>query len=59
MTSEQIRDMANLFDFEASKLEFAIFAYDYAYDKSNYSKVNEVFTFEMTIEELEEEINKK
>lgn len=59
MTSEQIRDMAKMFDFESTRLEFAIFAYDYAFDKANYSKVNEVFDFEMTIDELEEAISKK
>jgi len=54
MTSDQIRDMNNLFDFEDTKLEFAKYAYDYVYDISDYYKVNDSFEFDMTIDELNE-----
>ena len=59
MTSEQIRDMNTIFTFESTKLEFAIFAYDFVYNSSDYYKVNDSFEFDMTIEELEEALEEK
>ena len=41
-----------LFNFEASKLDFAKFAYKYTYDQKNYYKVNDAFEFESSISEL-------
>ena len=43
-----------LFSHESTRLEFAVFAYDYAYDKDNYYKVYKAFEFEMSIDELKE-----
>lgn len=59
LTCDQIVEIMNLFSFEDSKLEFAKFAYDYVYDISNYYKINDAFTFEMTIEELDEYLQGK
>jgi hypothetical protein len=49
----QVKRVLTQFTFEESKLEFAKYAYDYTYDIGNYFKVNDVFTFETTIEELD------
>ncbi len=51
-TSAQICEMLKLFTFESSKLAVAKAAYEKAIDKSNYFMVNNVFTFESSIEEL-------
>lgn len=59
MTAEQIRDINKSFGFEETRLEFAKFAYDYVYDASKYYKVNDSFSFEMTIEELNEYLESK
>lgn len=57
VTSVQVRDMIELFSFEDDRLEFAKFAYDYTIDPEHYYKVNDAFTFESTIEDLDEYLN--
>ncbi len=52
LTSDQAKQIIQLFDFEATRLEYAKFAYGHTYDLGNYYKVNDVFDFESTIEEL-------
>jgi hypothetical protein len=52
----QVKEIIQLFSFEESKLEFAKFAHRHTYDLGNYFKINDVFTFESTIEELNEYI---
>ena len=42
-----------LFTFEASKLDYAKYAYDYCWEKNNYYQVNDAFEFESSIEELD------
>ncbi|MBK9515283.1 MAG: DUF4476 domain-containing protein, partial [Flavobacteriales bacterium] len=42
------------FSFEDSKLDFAKYAYDRTYDIGNYFKVNDAFTFESSMDELNE-----
>ena len=56
LTSAQVQEIMNCFDFESNKLEYAKFAYDYVYDRGNYYKVNDAFEFESSIEELDEYI---
>lgn len=56
MTAAQVRQVMECFDFESSKLEYAKFAFDFAYDQGNYYKVNDAFDFESSIEELDEYI---
>jgi hypothetical protein len=41
-----------LFTFEDNKLELAKFAYDYCIDRENYYRVNDVFTFSSSKDEL-------
>ena len=58
MTTRQIADICDLFTFEASKLEFAKFAYRFCVDKNMYFLLNEVFTFKASREELYEYIHR-
>lgn len=51
-TVEQVKGVMSTFGFEETKLEFAKFAYDRTYDIGNYYKVNDVFSFESSVEEL-------
>ena len=53
----QVREIMALFSFEASKLEYAKFAYSHVYDQGNYFKLNDAFTFESSIDELNTFIN--
>lgn len=52
-TSAQVCEMLKLFTFESSKLAVAKSAYSKTIDKSNYFMVNNAFTFESSIEELD------
>ena len=58
-TADQVKGFVSLFTFEEGKLEIAKFAYDFVYDKGNYYKVNDAFTFEGSIDELNEYIESK
>jgi hypothetical protein len=59
ITTDQLIEICNLFDFENSKLEFAKFAYTKTYDKGNYFKVNKVFDFDASKQELNKFIQGK
>lgn len=48
----QVRELMLLFSFEDNKLELAKYAYGYTYDLGNFYKVNDAFTFESSIDEL-------
>jgi hypothetical protein len=54
LLSSQVKDIMGLFSFETDKLEFAKFAYDYTYDLGNYYQVNDAFSFEGSIDDLEQ-----
>ena len=54
LTANQIKTITALFDFESTKLEFAKYAYPFCYNPENYWKINDVFDFESSIEELDE-----
>lgn len=56
-STDQVQDMCRLFGFEASKLEFAKFAYSRTTDPGNYFKVNNVFNFDASKAELNEYIS--
>jgi len=58
LTSDQAKQIIMLFDYEATKLEYAKFAYGH-YDIGNYYKVNDAFDFESSIKELDDFINNK
>lgn len=59
LTVDQVKGVMGLFSFEDSKLDFAKFAYDHTYDISNYYKVHDAFTFESSIDELNEYIRSR
>ena len=57
LLSGQVREVMGLFTYEESKLDFAKYAYGKTYDIGNYYKVNDAFTFESSIDELNGYIN--
>ncbi|MEI6767029.1 MAG: DUF4476 domain-containing protein [Bacteroidota bacterium] len=57
ITAAQVKEVMLLFSFEDTRLQFAKFAYPYTYDQGNYFKVNDAFSFESTIDELNEFLN--
>jgi hypothetical protein len=59
MTAEQIKDVMGLFSFEDSKLDYAKYAYDFCFNQGDYYEVNEAFTFESSIEELNQYLESK
>ena len=50
--ADQVRDIAQLMEWEEAKLDFAKYAYSYTYDIGNYFKVSQVFEWEASTEEL-------
>jgi hypothetical protein len=57
MTSAQVVEIMNCFDFESTRLDFAKFAYGRTFDLGNYYMVNDAFTFETSIDDLNRYIN--
>lgn len=57
LTSNQIIEICNLLKFEENKLEFAKFAFNYCTEPQNYFKVNNVFNFSSSVEELNDFIH--
>jgi hypothetical protein len=53
LTSAQVRDMLGLFNFDDSRLQFAEYAYSRVVDPNNYYMVNDAFTYESSIKELD------
>ena len=52
LSTAQVKQVMGLFGFEDSKLDFAKFAYDHVTDRNNYYKVNDVFGFSSSVDEL-------
>jgi len=52
LLSTQVKEIMLLFSFEDTRLDFAKFAYGFTLDMGNYFKVNDAFTFESSIDEL-------
>ncbi len=52
LSASQVEQIMNLFWFESTKLEFAKLAYGRTIDKPNYYLVNNAFSFESSIDEL-------
>jgi len=59
MLSSQVKEIMDLFSFEASKLEFAKYAYDFVYDIDNFHVVYDAFSFSSSIDDLDKFISKK
>lgn len=52
LLSSQVKEVMLLFTYESTRLEFAKFAFPYTLDQGNYFKVNDAFTYESSIDEL-------
>ena len=59
VTVNHLIKILELFDFEDTKLKLAKFAYDYVYDIENYYKVNNVFSFDSSVDELDRYIRNR
>jgi len=57
LLSSQVKEIMLIFSFEDTRLDFAKFAYAYTLDLGNYYKVNDAFTFELSIDELNKYIH--
>lgn len=53
LSTMQVKEIMMLFSFEETKLDLAKFAYNRTTDTNNYYKLNDAFTFETSIEELD------
>lgn len=53
LSTAQVKEIMMLFSFEDTKLDLAKFAYNRTTDPNNYYKLNDAFTFESSIEELD------
>jgi hypothetical protein len=52
ITSAQVTDIARLFSFESTRLQFAKFAYAYVLDPNSFFMVNNAFTFSSSVDDL-------
>ncbi len=56
---DQIIQIANTFNFEDNKLDFAKYAYDFCIEKKNYFKLNEIFNFSSNVDELSDYVQSR
>lgn len=49
---DQIKQLLNLFSFESSKLDLAKYLYEFCIDKQNYYRVNDIFSFSSSVDDL-------
>lgn len=59
LSTAQIKEVMSLYSFEESKLDYAKYAYDYCTDKGNYYLLNDAFSFETSVSELDEFLQSK
>ncbi len=59
LSADQISQVCNAFGFEESKLDFAKFAYKHCTEPNNYFKINNVFGFSSSVDELTNYISGK
>ncbi len=59
LTAAQIAEVMALFSFEESKLDYAKYAYDFCYNQGDYYVINDAFTFESSIDELNKFLESK
>lgn len=52
LSSKQVKEVMQLFTYEESKLDFAKYAYRRVTDPNNYYQLNDAFTFESSIDDL-------
>lgn len=59
LTAGQISQICQIFSFEESKLDFAKYAYDFCTEPRNYFKVNNVFSFSSSSDELNDYVQSR
>lgn len=59
LTANQISEITRLFNYDSNRLEFAKFAFDYAYDKDNYAAVIDAMAFEVSKKDLQRFLENK
>jgi hypothetical protein len=59
LSADQIKMVMQKFTYEASKLDYSKYAYEYCFDQPSYYTVNDAFDFELTIDELNEFLESK
>ncbi len=59
LSTNQIKDLCQLFSFEDNKLQLAQYAYDYCIDRKNYFQLNDIFKFSSNVETLTEFIQNR
>lgn len=59
LTAIQVAEIARLFTFDNSRLDFAKYAFDYTYDREAYNVVGDALTFQKNKEDLQQFIQKK
>ena len=57
LSASQIAQVMRAFDYESTRVEFAIFAHERCVDPHNYYKTHGAFEFELSIEELNDAID--
>ncbi len=57
MTASQIREIASLFSFDSTRLEYAKYAFQSCINPGEYFMLNDVFTFSSSVRELNEFID--
>lgn len=56
---DQIIQIANTFNFEDNKLDFAKYAYDFCIEPRNYFKLNGIFNFSSNVDELSDYVQSR
>lgn len=56
LSSSQVKEIMLLFSFEETRLDLAKHAYSHTFDRNNYYKLNDAFTFETSVDDLDEYI---
>lgn len=59
LSASQIVEICNVFGFEETKLDFAKYAFDHCTEPRNYFKVNNVFSFSSSSDELNEYVQSR
>ena len=59
LSAGQIAEICKTFSFEDKKLDFAKFAYTHCTEPNNYFKINNVFTFSSSVDDLNKYIQSK
>lgn len=59
VSTAQVKKLMEQFSFEENKLEISKYCYDYTIDKNNYFKVNDGFSFDSSVDTLNDYISQK